>query len=312
VHVGIQMRSCANWTIDSWQQGFEQVRGWGYEHVELAANGPRIGEAIDLSCLSESQIVAVIHQARSVGLEVSAFQVHHGYQVADSDVLRDQVGHTRRMLDAAAAAGVGLVHVVTGMKPPYPSMPTSPRLPAPAESARPAMPDRLYWQAMGTVFADLLDYAAPRQVKLGIEQVFIYSVCNRQTLRDFFERVGRDDLYWNCDPGHFVYHEESFQDAIEQFGHRIVNAHVKDARIRDDPRGEAAGTVDEMSGHRRFEFVPPGTGSVGQLEFVRSLRQVGFDGTLVVELPANMPGRRRLARDMAPFVRRLIQQVETQ
>ena len=69
---------------------------------------------------------------------------------------------------------------------------------------------------MGTVFADLLDYAALRQVKLGIEQVFIYSVCNRQTLRDFFERVGRDDLYWNCDPGHFVYHEESFQDAIEQ------------------------------------------------------------------------------------------------
>jgi sugar phosphate isomerase/epimerase len=310
MHVGIQMRTSAGWPIDSWQEGFEQLRRWGYEHVELAANGPRIDEAIDLSRLSNAQIVEVIRQARSVGLDVSGFQVHHGYQVADPDVLDDQVRHTRRMLDVAEAEGVGLVHVVTGMKPPHPSMPASPRLPAPAASTGPVMSDQIYWQAMRDVFVNLLDYAGRRRVKLGIEQVFIYSVCNRQTLRGFFQLIDRDDLVWNCDPGHFVYHEESFRDAIGEFGCRIANAHIKDSRIFDDPHGEAAGTVDEMPGKRRFEFVAPGTGSVNQLDFVNALHEVGFDGTLVVELPSNLPNRRQVACDMAPFVRRLIEQVQ--
>ena len=312
MHVGIQMRTSAGWPIASWQEGFEQLRHWGYEHVELAANGPQTTEEIDLSRLSEPQIVEVIQQARSVGLDVSAFQVHQGYQIADADVLDDQVKHTKRMLDAAAAGGVGLVHVVTGSKPPHPSMPTSPKLPDAATLNSAVMQDQTYWQAMRDVFVDLLDHAGKRQVRLAIEQVFIYAVCNRQTLRHLFELVDRDDLYWNCDPGHFIYHEEPFQDAIREFGHRIVNAHVKDARISADPDGEAAGTVDEMSGKRRFAFVAPGTGSVNQLDFVRSLHQVGFDGTLVVELPWNMPNRRNVARDMAPFVRRLIEQRQGQ
>lgn len=309
MHIGIQMRTSPGWIIDSWQEGFEQIRQWGYEHVELAANS-QMEEAIDLSRLSIEKIVEVIKQARSVGLDVSAFQVHQGYQVVNSDVLDDQITHTHRMLDAAAAGGVGLVHVVTGMKPPHPSLPTSPRLSTSATATNSVISDPTYWKAMREVFVGLLDYASQRQVTLAIEQVFIYAVCNCQTLRDFFQLVDRDDLYWNCDPAHFVYHEESFQDAIQEFGHRIVNAHIKDSRIFEDPHGKAAGTVDEMPGHRRFEFVAPGTGSVNQLDFVKSLHEVGFDGTLVVELPANMPDRRNVARTMAPFVRRLIEQVK--
>ena len=304
------MRTSPLWPIDSWQKGFEQIRNWGYEHVELAANGPHIGEKIDLTDLGNAQIQVVIKQARSAGLEVSAFQVHQGYQVDNPGELHVQVVHTKRMIDAAAAGNVGLVHVVTGSKPPLPDLPAISELPGKADSTKQAMSDQSYWQAMRDVFVDLLDYAKHRQVTLGIEQVFIFAVCNRQTLRHFFQMVGRDDLYWNCDPAHFVFHEEPFQDAIQEFGHRIVNAHVKDARIYDDPDGEAAGTVDEMPRKRRFEFVAPGTGRVDQLEFVKLLHQVGFDGTLVVELPVQMPDRQNVARDSASLVRQLIEQVQ--
>ena len=308
MRIGVQMRSDEGWPIPSWTAGFRQVRDWGYDCVELAANGPDTGEALDLCRLPTERIAELVDQARELGLAVSSFQCHHGYSVADPGRLREEIDHTKRMLDAASRSGVTLVHTVSGMAPPYPAMPTSPVLADPDSRPGPRLSDHDYWQTLRAVYAELLDHAARRGVKLGVEQVFVYTVCNRATLRRLFDLVGRDDLYWNLDPGHFVFHQEPIRPAVREFGARIASVHVKDARLADDPEGVAAGTVHAAPGGRRFEFVRPGTGAVDQLGLLRTLRQVGYDGALILELAHSTPNRGNVVRDFPGWYRGLLQE----
>ena len=312
MQIGVQMRPDESWPIDSWTAGFRQISEWGYECLELAANGPRTEEQLDLCNLRNDEIVGLVAQARELGLEVASFQCHHGYSVADAALLRDEIDHTKRMLDAAAAAGVPLVHTVSGMAPPYPAMPTSALLPAPESVPGPRMSEQEYWQALRDVYIELLDHAAAAGVKLGIEQVFIYAVCNRETLRRLFDLVARDDLYWNVDPGHFIYHEEPIWPAVREFGRRIASVHVKDAQLYDDPEGKAAGTVFGTPAGRRFDFVPPGTGMVDQVALVRTLREIGYDGVLVLELAKGTPDRGSFTRDFVTAMRQIVDEADSQ
>ncbi len=306
--IGIQMRLSESWPIESWQSGFEQLHQWGYEQVELPANGPLTGEQLDLYHLSTPEILKLIESSRSLGLDVWSFQCHHGFSIGRPQALRDEIVHVKRMIDAASAGNVPVVHVVSGMAPPYPAMPTSDVCPDLRTLTGPTMSDDEYWQALKEVFVELLDHAAGKGVKLGVEQVFAYKVCNRATLRKIFELVGRDDFYWNLDPGHFVFHDESYLPAIEEFGGRIASVHMKDAKSSPDPDGTAAGTLNATSDGRRFEFVPPGTGQINQAELVRTVAKAGYDGALILELPKGFANRAKIARDFVPYMRGILEE----
>ena len=143
-------------------------------------------------------------------------------------------------------------------------------------------------------------------MKIGVEQVYAYAVCNRATLRKLFDLVGRPVLCWNMDPGHFVFHDESWAAAVEEFGRRIASVHVKDARSLPDPDGAAAGTLDAMPDGRKFEFVAPGTGEIDQTELIRSLVRVNYEGALILELAKGLPNRAKIAQEFPSCARRLL------
>lgn len=275
--------------IESWEQGFDLAKDMGYTHVELSANDVSgKGTRLDLGrCADLEEVRAVVELARPRGLEVSAFQCHQGLLFADSTQVEISGAHTERMIDFAAATNVPVVHTVSGKLPPTMT----------ADEA---------WALLTNTYRRLCSHAEGRGVKVAIEPVFVYFVGNLSDLEEIFRRVGRDDFYLNYDPSHFLYHDESPVAAIERLGGRIVHCHAKGATVVPDPKGEAKGTDYEMSGGRKFAFLPPDQGTLDQVAIAHALRAAGFDGVLSLELGYGTPNPEQAARDNVPYLRQVL------
>ena len=266
--------------IRDWESGFAFAKDAGYSCVELAAVDATGGwPGADLGkCGSAAEAIAVADAARAHGLEVSACQCHVEYLQAAGAELRKLVEHTSRMMDCAAAAGIPLVHTVTG----------------PPAEADP-------WPILAELYAELLSHAAGLDgaVQLAVEPVFAYCVGNLATTERLLADVGDDRLGINFDPSHFPYHDESPLPFIRRFAGRIVHAHLKDAVVRPGA-GDGPNTF-AMSDGREFAFTAPGDGQIEFPEILSALRQAGYDGVVSLELGHGVPDPADAARRCVPF-----------
>jgi sugar phosphate isomerase/epimerase len=110
------------------------------------------------------------------------------------------------------------------------------------------------------------------------------------TTRKALAAIGdREGFGINFDPSHL---EHQFLDSaafVEEFGTKILHAHVKDSK-RQPGRG--------------WEFVSPGHGDVDFGSIFRALNRVGYDGPLSIEWEDSGMDREWGARDALAFVRR--------
>ena len=109
----------------------------------------------------------------------------------------------------------------------------------------------------------------------------------------------------NFDPSHL---EHQFLDSaafIDEFGHKVFHAHVKDARRRLDGRSSIlGGHLDFGEQGRGWDFVSPGHGDVDFEEMFRALNRAGYDGPLSIEWEDVGMDREWGAQDALGFVRR--------
>jgi L-ribulose-5-phosphate 3-epimerase len=85
------------------------------------------------------------------------------------------------------------------------------------------------------------------------------------------ERIATDNLGINLDPANLIlYGKGNPVDALDVFGSYIRNIHVKDGFYPTD-------------GSHLGREVPPGQGKVRFPEFIRRLKEIGFDGDLIIE-----------------------------
>ena len=91
------------------------------------------------------------------------------------------------------------------------------------------------------------------------------------TLLRTFEAVGLDNLGVNLDPANLIlYGKANPVDALDVFGKYVMDVHAKDGVYPTD--GKSLG-----------KEVLVGTGKVNFPEFVKKLREVGYDATLTIE-----------------------------
>jgi len=93
------------------------------------------------------------------------------------------------------------------------------------------------------------------------------------TLLEFIDDVGMDNLFINFDPANLILYGigEPIGD-LKKVGHKVRSVHCKD--------GIATKGTPEVDWGQE---VPFGTGEVGAEQFLRTLKEVGYDGPLTIE-----------------------------
>jgi sugar phosphate isomerase/epimerase len=92
------------------------------------------------------------------------------------------------------------------------------------------------------------------------------------TLLKFIGDVGRDNLFINFDPANMIlYGTGNPIEALRKVGRYVRSCHCKDGKWAANPGKEWGSEV------------PFGQGDVGAETFLRTLKEVGFDGALTIE-----------------------------
>ena len=93
-----------------------------------------------------------------------------------------------------------------------------------------------------------------------------------EALLRFRDDVGRDNLFINFDPANMIlYGSGEPIEALKKVGRYVRSVHCKDAKWSDKPGVEWGAEV------------PLGEGDVGMEDFLRTLKEIGYEGPLTIE-----------------------------
>jgi sugar phosphate isomerase/epimerase len=115
----------------------------------------------------------------------------------------------------------------------------------------------------------------------------------------------------NFDPSHLVWQQVDPVAAVLAAGDAILHCHVKDTRLNPDVlavNGVLDRTPFNEPDHRSWTFVSAGRGHDAEWwgRIVRALREVGYDDVLSIEQEDPYVGEEEGVREVAAFVRGLI------
>ena len=234
----------------------------GFSGVQIyAVSGEFCPEA-----LSDADIFDYRERLAAAGLEVSALCGDlggHGFEIAEDNV--EKVKKTKKIIDLAVKLGTRVVTTHIGV-----------------------IPEDKTSEKYGVMLAALRecgDYAKNVGVTLAIE-TGPETAC---VLFDFVMAAG-EGVGVNLDPANFVM--VTGQDpvaAVRLFGRKIVHTHLKDGKMlkKTDPKiiydFFADGGIEALNVADFFIETPVGEGDVDFDAYVRTLREVGFEGYLTIE-----------------------------
>jgi sugar phosphate isomerase/epimerase len=258
----------------------EQVAAWaateGFETLEIACWPAGAGERrryagvthVDVDGFDPDDVRAILERH---GLGISSL-AYYPNNLHPDEAHREEVNaHLRKVIDAAAALGVGIVGTFVGN-----------------DKDRP-LPENL--QRFREVWPPLVDYAGERGVRIAIENCpMIFSwdewpggnnlAWSPAIWSEMFDAIPADNFGLNLDPSHLVWLMIDYERAVYDFADRIFHAHAKDLEVRRDGLYRH-GTLSGGMGWQ----VPrlPGLGEVDWSRFVAALYAVGYDHVLSIE-----------------------------
>ena len=262
----------------------ERIAGWagsnGYAALELAA-WPSLGDrpftashlAADRFDAAEAERVRGALQQND--LELSALAYYDNNLHPNRDEREAIHTHVRACIDAAAELGGVPVGTFIGRDPTR----------TVSENLR----------AAEQVFAQLVDYAGERGVKLMIENCVMEgwhpdgAPGNLAYSPELWEWMFALGLYLNFDPSHLLWLGIDPVEALRPYVGRVIHAHAKDAEVFPAERNRFGffGRLSEREqdpwemGWWRYRL--PGAGEVDFRRYVDTLYEGGFDGVLSVE-----------------------------
>jgi sugar phosphate isomerase/epimerase len=258
----------------------EEVAAWAganaFETIEVACWPAGGGESRRYAGVSHLDVDALDADAvretvARHGLEISAL-AYYPNNLHPDDAHREAVnGHLRKVVDAAAALGVGTVGTFVGN-----------------DRTRP-LPENL--ERFRSVWPPLVAHARERGVRIAIE--------NCPMIFSWDQWPGGDNLAWspaiwdelfaaipdegfglNLDPSHLVWLMVDYERVVYDYADRIFHVHAKDMEVRRDGL-HRHGVLSLGMGWQ----VPrlPGLGEVSWPRFLSALHAVGYDGAVSIE-----------------------------
>ena len=244
-----------------------------YEAKKLGVSGVQIyattGEFCPESLTAERKAYLKGLLAQ-LGLEVSALcgdMGGYGFEIAEDNP--ERIEKTKAIIDLAVEFGTSVVTTHIGV---IPSDKNDPK-----------------YGVMLSALTECGKYAAGKGVTLAIETGPEKAV----VLNGFIEAT-EGGVGVNLDPANFTM--VTGQDAVEAvkiLSGKIVHTHLKDGRMLDPNQNPgdvyhafAIGGVDALNACAGFEELPIGEGDVDWDNYVKALKDSGFDGYLTIEREA--------------------------
>jgi len=250
------------YTRFSLPEAVRRVAEHGYTGTELLADAPHAF----LPEFGEADREALADALAETGLAVSNINANTamGYYddappsaffdpslaTADEEARAWRVEYTKGAIDLAAAVDAPAVCVATGR--PLPG--------TPPERAREYLLDSLN---------EILDYAEPRGIDVGIEFEPELLIENTDEVLALIEEVGRGSLGVNLDIGHAAVYGEDPAESVRRCAGHITGIHLED--IAGGIRG------------KHYHLVP-GEGDLDFGAVFAALEDVGYDGFATLEL----------------------------
>lgn len=247
----------------------------GFECVELMCWPPGGADRryagvthVDVTRVDAAESERIRDLANKYGVAISGLGYYPNPLDADAENRKVYVEHLKKVIDAAAMLGVGIVNTFIG-RDPFRSVPAT-------------------WPVVEQVWPEIVRHAVRHQIKLAIENCPMLFSLNEwpggknlpvspalwRKLFDIFPALGL-----NFDPSHLIWQMIDPARAIREFGKRIVHFHAKDMRIDQDRLYEEG--ILGLGWH-----VPklPGLGDVKWGEVFAALNESGYNGAICIEV----------------------------
>ena len=165
------------------------------------------------------------------------------------------------------------------------------------------------------VFTPLAEYAGARDVKIAFEncplfEAFPYrgrNIAYAPAIWDMmFDAVPAENIGIELDTAHAIWLQQSLQDMVTDFSHRIFHIHLKDCHVDQQRLHE-----ESIYGHGWWSYETPGDGDVDWIALFESLRGIQYQGhwtfdlkgdTRLTELPRGI-------QFIKPLIERIFQPV---
>lgn len=269
-----------------WPLGKAERRYAGVTHLDVS--NMRAAEAREASLM-----------AADCGVRISGLGYYPNVlspDPAEAEVCR---AHLRKVIEAAAHVGVGIVNTFIGR-----------------DWTRSVDAN---WPEMLGVWRELTAFAGDLGVRIGIENCpMLFTddewpggknlATSPAIWRRLFADIGADNLGLNFDPSHFVWQQMDYLAAIREFAGRIFHVHAKDARVDRHRLAEVGIMATPLEYHSPKL---PGLGDVNWGAFFSTLSDVGYTGDVCIEVEdrayeATLETRQAALRQSARYLRQFM------
>jgi sugar phosphate isomerase/epimerase len=180
--------------------------------------------------------------------------------------------HLKKVIDAAAALGVGVVNTFIGRDP--------------AKSVEEN------FKRFAAVWPGLVRHAEAKGVKIGIENCpMLFSqdewpggrnlAVSPAIWRRMFAEIPSKSFGLNLDPSHLLWQQIDCVRPVYEFRDRIFHVHLKDAKVLKDRLDEVGILATPLEYHAPKL---PGLGDVDWGKFVSALTDIGYGGPACIEV----------------------------
>jgi sugar phosphate isomerase/epimerase len=242
-----------------WPPGKAERRYAGVTHVDVTD--------LSLDKIEKIQDLLAIQQVGISGL--GYYPNPLSVDQAEAEVA---VAHLHKVIDAAAALGVGQVNSFVGRDP--------------------SLSVDANWPRFLDTWRPLVAHAESKNVRIGIENCPMLFTADEwpggknlasspAIWRRMFHEIPSPSFGLNFDPSHLVWQQMDYLAPLYEFRDRIFHVHAKDARIDQ-------GTLDQhgVLAYPKLWHTPkiPGLGDVRWGAFFGALSEVGYAGHVAIEV----------------------------
>lgn len=227
---------------------------------------------VDVSRVDQAEVERIHALLARYGVSISGLGYYPNPLSANVQESQTAVEHIHRVIDAAAALGVGVVNSFVGRDP--------------------AITVEAQWPRFLETWRPIIEHAEKLNIRIGIENCPMSfgedewpGGKNLATSPAIWRKMYTDlpSQHWglNFDPSHFILQMMEIHPILDEFKDRLVHVHAKDVRIDHA----------KLNQHGVFSFPKlwhspklPGMGDVQWGSFLGALADTGYDGPLVVEV----------------------------